>query len=189
MSRAWRWRHSTAASPESRSATTAANTCSSPAAHERAHLGPLPAVASSLSGSGVPVQGRAVTFDLADQELQLGDLIGEGGLACFREGDPRAGAFSGVALLDRDEPGAFQHAEVLGEVSCSQFQVVAQVAELDPPRLVRDGEDAEPDPLVDGVVEPVGGMAGHAAGDRSGRWARAKPMPPSSSTLPWKTAG
>src|SRR5215467_4901356 len=144
------------------------------------------AAAPSPAGSCLPVWCRACTFDLADQELELGDLLGEGCLACLCEGDPRAGAFTGIALLDRDQPGAVQHTEVLGEVSCGQLQVVAQVAELDSSCLVRDGEDAEPDPLVDGVVEPVSGMAGHGAGDRSGLWARAKPMPPSSSTLPWK---
>jgi hypothetical protein len=41
---------------------------------------------------------------------------------------------------------------VLGEVSGGQFQLGAQVAELDPAGLVRDREDAEPDPLVHHVV-------------------------------------
>jgi hypothetical protein len=45
-------------------------------------------------------------FDLADQELEVGDLLGEGGVACLGEGDPGAGAFAGVALLDGDQPGA-----------------------------------------------------------------------------------
>ena len=55
--------------------------------------------------------------------------------------------------------------------------------ELHPVGLVGDGEDPQPHPLMDDVVEPVRGMAGHAA-RRQGRWARRKPMPPSSSTLP-----
>src|SRR5215469_15150353 len=102
----------------------------------------------------------------------------------FGKRDPGAGTFAGVTLLDRDESGVFQHAEMLGQVAGGQFECVAQVAELDSPCLVRDGKNAEPHPLMNDVVEPVRGMTGHGAGVRRGRWARAKPMPLTSSTPP-----
>src|SRR6516162_4863471 len=152
-----------------------------------------PLLASSARGTvreGLSRSGRAPPggaserrrrLDAADQQFELGDLVLECGLAGLGEGDPGAGALSGVALLDGDEPGVFQHAKVLGQVACGQPERVAQVAELHPAGLVGDGEDAQPHPLMDDVVEPVRGMAGHAA---RRRWARKKPMPPSSSTLP-----
>ena len=54
------------------------------------------------------VRRSAGAFDLADQEFELGDFDGEGGTAGFCEGDPGAGAFARVALLDGDEPGVLQ---------------------------------------------------------------------------------
>src|SRR5215467_791180 len=130
---------------------------------------------------------RSGRLDAADQQFELGDLVFECGLAGLGEGDPGAGAFSGVALLYGDEPGGFQHTKVLGQVACGQPERVAQVAELHSTGLVGDGEDAQPHPLMDDVVEPVRGMASHAA-RRQGRWARRKPMPPSSSTPPAVTS-
>src|SRR5229473_648093 len=49
-------------------------------------------------------------FDLADQELELGYLLGEGGPARVGEGDPGAGALARVALFYADEPGVLEHA-------------------------------------------------------------------------------
>jgi len=158
----------------------------------------LAGVILGLGGTPNPDAGRApaderlarrgLRLHPADQELEVSDFLGQGGAARFGKGDPGAGALSSVALLDADEPGVFQHAEMLGEVARAQLQIGAQIAELHPSCLVRDREDAEPDALVDGVVQAVGGMTGHGAGDRSGRWARAKPMPPSSSTVPPATS-
>src|SRR5215467_8030728 len=140
------------------------------------------------SPDGMALAGRRPgRLDAADQQFELSDLVLECGLAGLGEGDPGAGALSGVALLYRDEPGGFQHAKVLGQVACGQPERVAQVAELHPAGLVGDGEDAQTHPLMDDVVEPVRGMAGHAA-RRQGCWARRKPMPPSSSTLPGITS-
>src|SRR5215469_2369194 len=73
------------------------------------------------SPGGMALVGRrSGRLDAADQQFELGDLVLECGLAGLGEGDPGAGAFSGVALLDGDEPGGFQHAKVLGQVACGQ---------------------------------------------------------------------
>jgi len=69
-------------------------------------------------------------LNAADQEFELGDLLGESGVACLGKGDPGAGAPTGIALLDGDQPGVLQHAQVLGQVAGAQFQVGPQVAEL-----------------------------------------------------------
>src|SRR5215470_5214983 len=135
------------------------------------------------------VRSRLWVLDVADHEFEAGDFLRERGVAGFGEADPGAGTFAGVTFLDGDEPGVFQHAEMLGQVACGQFERVAQVAEIGSPCLVRDGKYAEPHPLMNDVVKPVRGMPGHGAGVRRGRWPRAKPMPPSSSTLPSITRG
>src|ERR1700679_2340235 len=144
---------------------------------------PFLAEVVAKTGSGwCWTSGLRRRLDAADQQFELSDLVLECGLAGLGEGDPGAGALSCVALLYGDEPGGFQHAKVLGQVACGQPERVAQVAELHPAGLMGDGEDAQPHPLIDDVIERVRGMSGHAA--RPGRWARRKPMPPSSSTLP-----
>src|SRR5260370_7412095 len=104
---------------------------------------------------------RLGPLDAADQKFELGDLVLEGGLADLGEGDPGAGALAGVALLYGDEPGVFQHAEVLGQVACGQRESVAQVAELHLTRLAGDGEDAEPPSLMHDPLDPVPGPATH----------------------------
>ena len=47
---------------------------------------------------------RRRRLDAADQQFELGDLVIECGLAGLGEGDPGAGALSGVALLNPVEP-------------------------------------------------------------------------------------
>jgi len=52
------------------------------------------------------------------------------------------------------------------QVAGGEAERAAQVAELGP-RLRGDGEDAEPVPLVDRVVEPVGRMGAWTSAARS----------------------
>jgi hypothetical protein len=69
--------------------------------------------------------------------------------------DPRTGAFALIAFLDLHQPGLLQHCQVLGEVACGQIQRGPQKAELHSPGLGGDGEDAQPDALVNDVEEFV----------------------------------
>ncbi|GED90646.1 hypothetical protein TNCT6_77310 [Streptomyces sp. 6-11-2] len=91
-------------------------------------------------------------FDLVDEALELGDLVLQGAVAGGSEGEPGARALALVALLDVDQSGLLQDGQVLAEVSGREAKDRAQKAELDPARLVGDGEDAEADALVDDVV-------------------------------------
>lgn len=92
--------------------------------------------------------------------------------------DPGTAAFALVAFLDLHQPGLLQYGQMLGEVACGQIQHGPQKAELHSPGLVGDGEDAQSDALVNDVVESVCRMS-----HTPRRSARAKPMPPRSSTL------
>lgn len=65
------------------------------------------------------------------------------------------GRAAGVALLHFDHACLFQHGEVLGQVAGSQAEGLAQVAEFGALRLGGDREDAEPVPLVHGLIDAV----------------------------------
>lgn len=64
-------------------------------------------------------------FNLTDQEFELFDFFAEGNSSSFRYRDPSAGAFALLALFEGDHSGGFQHAQVLGEVPTSQFEIGA----------------------------------------------------------------
>src|ERR1022692_1868106 len=128
------------------------------------------------SAASAPLPGGGGLLDLADEAFELGDLAVEGVFSGGGEVDPGAAAFAGVAFLDLDQAGFLQDRQVLGEVAGGEFEGRAQEAELDSPRFLRDGEDAEPDPLVDGVVKGAG-RVGHV----QSRPAMANAAPASSS--------
>jgi hypothetical protein len=129
-----------------------------------------------------PVESRGDLLDLPDEAFEAGDFLLEGFIAGGREIDPGPGAFPFVSLLDVHQPGPFQDGQVLPEVAGGQLEGGAQEAELHAPGLVGDGEDAEPDSLMNDVIQAIDGMRGHGAGRPARRSASAKPMLPSSST-------
>ena len=136
-----------------------------------------------IVGRAPALQARPV-LELVDQGLECGDLVVERAASRLGELDPSAGASALVALLDRDEPSVLQHGEVLREVAGGELEGGAEEAELDPSSLVGDREDAQPDALMDDVVEPVDGVIGRSCDGHSVPWVAARRMPPIRSTLP-----
>jgi hypothetical protein len=82
-------------------------------------------------------------FDLADQPLEIGDLLAQRGQSTFGEADPGAWSFPRIAFADPDQTRVLEGGQVLGQVAAGQFERGAQVAELDLSSLVGDGEDAQ----------------------------------------------
>src|SRR4029077_15651985 len=103
------------------------------------------------------------------------ELGGEGGAPAAGDPHPGARAAALVALFHPDQAGLLQHGQVPRQVAGGEAERAAQIAELGP-RLRGDREDAEPVPLMNGVVEPVGRVragvprllvrVGHGAGRR-----------------------
>src|SRR5580692_3504365 len=87
---------------------------------------------------------------------ERGEFSGEGRAALGGDAYPGPRTAAGVALLYFDHAGLFQHGEVLGQVAGSQAEGLAQVPEFGALRLGGDREDAEPVPLVHGLIEAVG---------------------------------
>jgi hypothetical protein len=91
-------------------------------------------------------------FDLLDEAFEVRDFLVEGFLPGRREVDPGPGASAFVAFFDVHQLGLFQDGQVLPEVAGGQIEGGAQEAELHTPGLVGDGEDTEPDSLVNDVI-------------------------------------
>src|SRR5262245_32680954 len=125
-----------------------------------------------------------LAFQLADEGLQGGQLVAEGRSAGLGEADPGARTAALVALLDVDQAGPLEDAQMLGEVAAGEVEGLAEEAELDSFRLVRHREDPEPHPLVDHVVQAVDRVLGHGAPAVAGRSRTAKRALPASRTSP-----
>src|SRR4029079_16311579 len=126
---------------------------------------------------------RCALLELLDQGLECGDLVVECLLPGLRQLDPGAGSFALVSLLDADKAGFLEDVEVLGEVSGGEVEGGSEVGELYASGLLGHGEDAEPDSLMDDVVEAVGGVVGHAVDGPWARWISARRRAPTRSTL------
>src|SRR5580704_4860295 len=110
------------------------------------------------------VGGRAL---VAVQKLGQGrDLSGERGAALAGDAHPGAWLASLVALLDLDQARLLEHGQVPGQVARGQVERLAQVAEVGYLSLGGDGQDAQPVPLVDQVVDPVRRMRDRPPGVR-----------------------
>ncbi len=75
---------------------------------------------------------------------------------------PRSAPF--ITLLDLNEASVLQHRQVPGQIAWRQVERIAQVAEFRSIGLGGDRQDAEPVPLVHGLVDPAGRMVDHTAG-------------------------
>src|ERR1035441_1823826 len=93
-----------------------------------------------------------------DQLVEGGQLGGE--RRAPGSGDPHPGPRPAplVALLDLDQASFLEHHQVPGQVAGRQAKRIAQVTKIGSPRFGRDREGAEPVPLMDRVIKPVGGM-------------------------------
>src|SRR5580693_7013106 len=99
------------------------------------------------------VNRRAV---LAYQRRQRSDLGGQCRSPGPGDADPGAWPTAGVTLFYLDEPCLFQHPQVPGQVARGESECLPQVAELGALGFRRDGQDAQPVPLVDGLIDAVG---------------------------------
>ena len=87
-----------------------------------------------------------------------------------------------AAMAQPLPPLPIQDGQVLPEIAGGQVEGGAQEAELHAPGLVGDGEDAEPDPLMNDIIQAIDRMLGHDTDRRARRSASAKLALPSSST-------
>ena len=81
--------------------------------------------------------------------------MGKGSAPWFGDVHPGPGPAAVIPLDHLDEPGFLQHGQVPGQVPGRQAERVPQIAEFGP-RLGRDGQDAQPVPLVHGVIQATG---------------------------------
>lgn len=129
-------------------------------------------------GATRPAGGRGRLLYGLDDLARSADLVGQGLAPDRGDGDPRPGPAAVGLLLDGYMPGVLEHREVALQVAVGEAEGVAQKGEIDLFRSCQDGQDAQADPLVHGVVKPLDGV-GHAASDPNRSAA-----PPASMTTP-----
>src|SRR5262249_19644292 len=96
-----------------------------------------------------------------DKHAKGGDLRGQSPPTHLGNSHPSPRTLPLVPLTHSNQPSVGQHRDMPRQVPVGEIQGFPQVAEFDLIRLGRDGEDPQPVPLVDNVVEVVGGISGH----------------------------
>jgi hypothetical protein len=101
---------------------------------------------------------------LTDQGREHVEFGRERSPARARNANPRPRSAPLITLLDLDEASVLQHRQVPGQIAWRQVKRIAQVAELRSIGIGGDRQDAEPVPLVYGLVDPAGRMVDHTTG-------------------------